>query len=215
MPATTRTTSTKAAGDDCADCHTDKNWKDTRFDHSKTHFPLTGKHVDVPCKDCHSDPSFKGASVKCIACHKKDDDRKGHKGRFGDKCETCHSDRDWKAIRFDHDRATKYVLKGKHRLAKCTACHTGILYKEKFQTACIACHKKDDEREGHKGKFGDKCESCHVEKDWGISIFDHDKQTKYHCSASTHKPNARPATPVPGLKKTKTDCYNAAEGRRT
>ena len=166
-------------GDACADCHTDKNWKDTRFDHSKTHFPLTGKHVDVPCKDCHSDPSFKGASVKCVACHKKDDDRKGHKGRFGDKCETCHVDRDWKVIRFDHDRATKYALKGKHRLAKCTACHTGILYKEKFQTACIACHKKDDEREGHKGKFGDKCESCHVEKDWGISIFDHDKQTKY------------------------------------
>ena len=69
-------------GDACADCHSDKNWKDTRFDHSKTHFPLTGKHVDVPCKDCHSDPSFKGASTKCVACHKQDDDKNGHKGRF-------------------------------------------------------------------------------------------------------------------------------------
>jgi hypothetical protein len=166
-------------GDACADCHTDKNWKDTRFDHSKTKFPLTGKHVDVACKDCHSDPAFKGAPTKCVACHKKDDDKKGHKGRFGEKCETCHNDRDWKSIHFDHDRSTKYPLKGKHRMAKCTACHTGILYKEKFVTTCVACHRADDDKKGHKGKFGDKCETCHVEKDWTAIIFDHDKQTKY------------------------------------
>lgn len=196
-------------GEACADCHTDKKWKDTRFDHSKTRFPLTGKHVDVPCKDCHSDPSFKGASVKCVACHRKDDVRKGHKGRFGEKCETCHTDRDWKSIRFNHDRDTRYLLKGKHRLAKCTACHTGILYKEHFQTACIACHKKDDDRDGHKGRFGDKCESCHVEKDWGISIFDHDRQTKYPLRGK-HAQTKCSACHTGFLyrEKTKTDCFS-------
>jgi hypothetical protein len=168
-----------ALGDKCEDCHTDLNWKKTKFDHSKTKFPLTGKHVDVPCKDCHKDPKYKGAPLACVACHKKDDDKKGHKGKFGDKCGTCHTDRDWKSMKFDHDRDTKYPLKGKHRQTKCTTCHAGFLYKEKTPTTCIACHKKDDDKKGHKGKFGDKCEKCHTEKDWKITTFNHDRDTKY------------------------------------
>jgi hypothetical protein len=166
-------------GNNCADCHSETNWKTTRFDHSKTHFPLTGKHVDVTCKNCHSDPSFKGASTRCVACHRRDDERKGHKGRFGEKCETCHTDREWKAIRFDHDRDTRYALRGKHRFAKCGTCHTGKLYQEKIATRCVACHRRDDERKGHKGRFGEKCETCHSERDWKLTTFDHDKQTKY------------------------------------
>jgi hypothetical protein len=166
-------------GPHCADCHTERNWKDAKFDHSKTRFPLTGKHVDVGCRDCHKDPQFKGAPTKCIACHRKDDDRKGHKGRFGDKCETCHTDKDWKVSTFNHDKDTKYPLRGKHRFTKCTACHSGFLYREKTPTTCIACHRKDDDRKGHKGRFGDKCETCHVEKNWTTIRFDHDRDTKY------------------------------------
>jgi hypothetical protein len=166
-------------GKACADCHSDKNWKDTKFDHSKTKFPLTGKHRDVQCKECHSDPKFKGAPLACVACHRKDDNKKGHKGKFGDKCQTCHTDRDWKTLRFNHDRDTKYSLKGKHAQAKCTSCHTGVLYKEKTPTNCYACHRTDDDKKGHKGKFGEKCENCHTEKDWKDIRFDHDRQTKY------------------------------------
>ncbi len=166
-------------GTKCADCHGEADWKKTHFDHSKTRFPLTGKHVDVACKDCHSDPKFKGAPRTCVGCHKKDDDKKGHKGKFGAKCETCHTDKDWKIILFNHDRDTKYPLRGKHKLAECVSCHTGYLYKEKLKTACIACHKTDDDKKGHKGKFGQKCESCHTEKDWGITKFNHDRDTKY------------------------------------
>jgi hypothetical protein len=168
-------------GKACADCHSDRDWKDTRFDHSKTKFPLTGKHVDVKCKDCHADPTFKGAPLTCVGCHRKDDQgKKGHQGRFGEKCETCHSDRDWKENLFDHDRSTKYPLKGKHATTKCTGCHTGFLYKEKTPTDCVSCHRKDDqEKKGHQGKFGEKCENCHVEKDWKLITFDHDRDTKY------------------------------------
>jgi hypothetical protein len=166
-------------GNKCEDCHTDVNWKKTKFDHSKTKFPLTGKHVDVACKACHSDPKFKGAPLACVACHKKDDDKKGHRGKFGNKCETCHTDRDWKSTKFDHDRDTKYPLKGRHIQTKCASCHTGVLYKDKTPTTCVACHRKDDDRKGHKGKFGDKCQSCHVEKDWKAVTFNHDRDTKY------------------------------------
>jgi hypothetical protein len=199
-------------GKACADCHVEKNWKETHFDHSKTKFPLTGKHRDVECKACHKDPSFKGAPLQCVACHKKDDDKKGHKGKFGDKCETCHTDRDWKQMRFDHNRDTKYPLKGKHRLTKCVACHTGFLYKEKTPTRCVACHKKDDDKKGHKGKFGDKCETCHVEKAWDISIFDHDKQTKYPLRGKHARTKCTAChTGFLYKEKTKTDCFSCHE----
>lgn len=160
-------------GTQCADCHVETDWKKTRFDHSKTRFPLTGSHRDVGCRDCHRDASFKGAPTQCVACHRKDDK---HKTRFGTKCESCHTDRDWSVILFNHDRDTKFRLNGKHRFAKCESCHTGFLFKEKTPGTCIACHRKDD---AHKGRYGEKCASCHSEKDWKQTLFNHNRDTKY------------------------------------
>ncbi len=163
-------------GTKCADCHEETNWKKTRFDHSKTKFPLAGKHIEVPCQDCHRDADFKTTLTACVSCHKKDDE---HKTKFGTKCETCHTDKSWKTILFDHAKDAKYSLRGKHLVAKCESCHTGFLYQEKLKTACVACHKKDDDSKGHKGRFGEKCESCHAEKDWALATFNHDRDTKY------------------------------------
>ena len=199
-------------GTQCADCHDEVDWKKTRFDHGKTKFPLTGKHRDVTCKDCHADPKFKGAPTACVACHKKDDD---HKGRYGTKCESCHSDRDWKTSTFNHDRDTKYALRGKHIQAKCDSCHSGFLYQEKLKTACVACHKADDDKKGHKGRFGEKCQSCHTEKDWGITIFNHDRDTKYplrgkHVTAKCD--SCHTGIPVPG--ETQNRLCRLPQGRR-
>lgn len=162
----------------CADCHSEVNWKRTRFDHSKTRFPLRNGHADVACQSCHKSRDFKGAPLACVACHLKDDQRKGHRGAFGKKCETCHTDRAWKTSKFDHDRDTRYPLRGRHELARCTSCHKGTLYQEKLPTACVACHRKDDQKTGHRGRFGEKCESCHIEKAWTSTTFDHGK-TRY------------------------------------
>lgn len=164
-------------GPACADCHTERNWKDIKFDHGKTRFPLRGKHTEVECKDCHPRPdNLKGAPMECNACHKKDDK---HKGRFGPRCQSCHGEKDWKTIRFDHDRDTKYPLTGKHRFAKCESCHQGILYQEKLAATCIACHRADDQKKGHKGRYGEKCDSCHATRDWKSVTFNHDRDTKY------------------------------------
>ncbi len=165
-------------GEKCESCHGEKDWKTTKFDHDKTKFPLLGKHEEVKCDKCHIDKKYKDTPKLCNSCHKKDDD-KAHKGKFGPKCESCHNEKDWKQITFDHDKTTKFPLLGKHRPPlKCTDCHKGDLYKDKLQVTCISCHKKADDK-AHKGKFGPKCESCHVEDDWKKIKFDHDKQTKY------------------------------------
>lgn len=162
-------------GTDCAKCHVEKDWKLTEFDHSKTKFPLLGKHIDVKCVKCHIDNKFKDTPKTCVSCHKKDDD-KAHKGKLGNECEKCHSEKDWKTTRFDHSK-TNFPLLGKHEDVKCDKCHLDKKYKE-TPKLCNSCHKKDDDKV-HKGKFGTKCETCHVEKDWKEIKFDHAKLTKY------------------------------------
>ena len=42
-----------ALGAACADCHDESSWKQFRFDHGKTKFALSGKHVDAKCEACH------------------------------------------------------------------------------------------------------------------------------------------------------------------
>jgi len=111
----------------CADCHTEKSWKDTRFDHDTTDFSLKGKHTQAKCSDCHKDNSYKDTPRNCFACHKKADNDKGHKGAYGEKCDTCHTSRDWKPSTFNHDTDTKYTLRLKHRNVACKDCHTGPL----------------------------------------------------------------------------------------
>ena len=72
-------------GQSCQNCHTEQNWKNTKFDHGKTRFPLLGKHSDVRCDLCHVNKRFKGTPRTCYGCHKNDD---YHKGVFGSQCKT-------------------------------------------------------------------------------------------------------------------------------
>ena len=98
-----------------------------------------------------------------------------HKASLGEACEKCHNDRGWKSSNFDHDRDTKFALRGKHKPAKCNACHRGAS-REKLATDCVSCHDKDDV---HNEGLGPKCATCHDEKSWKESRFDHDRDTKY------------------------------------
>ena len=80
-------------GTACADCHHARDWKDARFDHAKTRFPLLQRHVKVRCAACHADQRFADTPRDCLSCHRKDDT---HKGQFGARCGSCHDAADWK-----------------------------------------------------------------------------------------------------------------------
>ena len=170
-----------ALGPKCKDCHTEVNWKVPQFDHERTRFPLREKHVDVKCRDCHADERYRGDPRQCNGCHRKDDFAKGHHGRYGEKCQSCHNERVWKPSIFNHDKDTKYLLRGKHVATKCDSCHEGKnIYRENLSSKCIDCHRKDDFAKGHHGRYGEKCQSCHDERAWKpASTFNHDKDTKY------------------------------------
>lgn len=202
-----------ALGVACADCHTQVNWKESQFDHRKTRFPLAGKHVDTPCKSCHAVETYRGAPLTCVACHKKDD--KQHRGRLGERCETCHSAKTWSDVAaFQHDRDTKFALRGAHRAAKCETCHTAPPLQAKTPTNCYACHKADDK---HNATLGSACGDCHTERGWKETRFDHEtaafklrgKHADVECR-SCH----RDATGYKGAPQTCIGCHQKDDAHR-
>ncbi|MDH3672961.1 MAG: cytochrome C [Gammaproteobacteria bacterium] len=201
-------------GKDCVKCHVDSNWKEIRFDHSETDFPLEGRHLFLKCDDCHVDERHEGTPKRCYACHKKDDNKKGHKGRRGKKCDTCHIPDKWGMSIFDHARDTEFPLKGKHRRAKCTACHKEPFYKDKvkLKTNCYACHESDDDEEGHKGERGEECETCHTPRDWKRIVFDHNRGTDYPLRGKHREIECKDCHEgVFDKEELKTDCFSCHE----
>jgi hypothetical protein len=168
-------------GPKCGNCHNENGWKEARFDHAKTRFPLRLGHADarVKCADCHSDNKFVDTPRECASCHRKDDMKDGHKGHFGPRCDSCHNEGDWKQSTFRHDRDTHFALLDRHRSARCDSCHRAPLYKEKTPTRCVACHRGDDNEKGHRGSLGDKCDKCHNASGWKGTRFEHDRDTKF------------------------------------
>ncbi len=193
-------------GPKCADCHSDVGWKETtRFDHDKTRFSLTGKHIDVKCSGCHKTSEYQDTPRTCIGCHRKDDDQKGHKGQFGEKCESCHDAKAWKPSSFNHDADTKYVLRGKHRTTKCTDCHKGNVYRVKLSEDCYACHKADDK---HKESLGRDCGSCHSERSWKEPAkFNHD-QTSFPLLGKHVQADCKDCHKSAMFKEAPKDCYS-------
>jgi hypothetical protein len=162
-----------ALGKNCAQCHVEKSWNEAEFDHDTTKFPLLGKHLKAECKGCHRDAQFQSTPRQCAACHGKEDK---HKGSLGQKCESCHNERSWTTVRFDHDKDTKFALLGKHDAVKCSGCHTGKVFQKNVATTCVGCHRKSD---SHKGGYGERCESCHSDKGWKVLSFDHARDARF------------------------------------
>jgi hypothetical protein len=157
-------------GEACDGCHSEDGWRRVKaFDHSKTKFALEGAHKDVDCASCHAGERYKDLPTTCVSCHRLQD---AHAARYGAKCETCHASTKWKTVKFNHDRMTKFPLRGEHTKVKCDTCHAGDLYRDKLATTCVSCHKKDD---AHKAQLGTRCEQCHKETGWRRQVsFDHD-----------------------------------------
>jgi nitrate/TMAO reductase-like tetraheme cytochrome c subunit len=134
----------------CETCHTADAWDELKFSHAATKFPLKGKHADIPCIRCHKPvngvPQYIGLSMRCADCH---DD--AHAGQFdagqGTPCERCHSEKQWKALVFDHNSQSKFALTGKHENVKCSKCHKETVINNKrtvkykpMEATCADCH---------------------------------------------------------------------------
>ena len=145
-----------ALGVGCDRCHQSTAWREVRFDHDLTAFPLVGLHVVVTCAQCHESLRFKDAPTGCNGCHAKNDI---HKGGLGADCESCHSPNGWNLWSFDHGAKTHFPLDGAHKALRCADCHVKPVEEVKLSRNCVSCHASDDM---HAGQFGRQCERCHT-----------------------------------------------------
>ncbi len=195
---------------DCGSCHDEGTWEEApRFDHGKTEFPLTGKHISTACSDCHSTGTSSNGkkmtifspteSGECSTCHADP-----HQNSFGANCSDCHSTNGFNAIKrptfektFDHGR-TSFELIGRHRTVSCNSCHStnspaGISIAFQSGTAqksypspivddCQSCHLDYHESSFKDLPGGAVCSNCHSENNWTTTSFDierHNSETEF------------------------------------
>ena len=167
----------------CESCHTTASWKkipaNEQFDHSKTKFPLLGKHVQVDCIKCHAGGNFKKpvAFAKCADCHTPDP----HGGQFAGRkdkgeCVACHNDEGWRPSLFGvkEHAVSAYPLEGKHASVACDKCHVPAGAATRYKIAyakCMDCH-----HDAHQGQFAaapyeNRCEQCHTVRGFRPSTY--------------------------------------------
>lgn len=154
----------------CAECHNFDSWKNAKpFDHSKTKFPLLGKHLDVKCIECHKTEVINGKKVQrfnglkfanCTACHED-----VHDNKFGQDCKKCHTEESFhfnKGMKsFDHDK-TDFKLVGKHKIVDCKQCHKTSMTAPLKHDKCMDCHKDYHNGEFVKKNANPDCNQCHT-----------------------------------------------------
>jgi hypothetical protein len=179
----------------CQSCHnTASPWKkisietvNERFDHSKTKYPLEGKHARLDCVQCHANGEFKRpvAFGKCMDCHKD-----AHNGQFakradGGECASCHNVQGWKPSLFtvkDHG-STEYPLTGGHVRVKCEQCHVpkgkDTQFKGKFGL-CTDCHGDRHAKQFAAAPYFNACDRCHTLESYKPSTFTLAKHKETH-----------------------------------
>jgi hypothetical protein len=170
------------------------------FDHSKTRYPLEGRHKTVACDRCHAAGKPKSGMKfgQCRDCHQ---DR--HNGEFADRarggdCEECHSVSEFTPASFtiEQHQATRFALKEAHLAVACTQCHgesKGDMVAREGRYTWPSARCQDCHRDVHKGQLTrivdrSGCEWCHAETDWAAIQFQHDSTrftlTGKHASAT-------------------------------
>jgi hypothetical protein len=136
----------------CLTCHDQRSWGVASFDHSRTAFPLAGRHADVACATCHTAETpprvpLKGLANTCAGCHEDP-----HRAQFADgpgsptTCDRCHTPQAWTSTTFSHAQS-RFPLDGRHQ-----------------DLSCSACHKPETDARGPFVRYkpqGIRCEDCH------------------------------------------------------
>ena len=219
-------------GANCERCHSTTSWKQmttgTQFDHSRTRFPLLGKHADVNCQSCHKNDALQGLPQfsLCLNCH-----RDPHLGQFseqvaGTDCKSCHDESSFAKSSYNvaQHSQTAYPLIGKHATVACSECHFKKGEQTQFKltfAACTDCHKDAHEGQFAAAPYFNKCDSCHDLNGYQPSTFgafQHDK-TKFALSGA-HAAVACSGCHTPNKEQTKfhleggqcIDCHKSPHG---
>jgi len=227
---------------ECAECHTVDGWKPSLFgvkEHDTTQYPLKVKHAQVECGKCHTPPGkdalYKLKFSACLDCHKDAHDNQFAAAPYKNRCEDCHTVKDWRQTTYTitRHRTSRFPLQGAHAAVPCSDCHKAglggrtdkVLPFHFDDSTCTACHS-----DPHKGEFDKQmarlrangtpfgCEACHTVKSWSdITGFDHSKtqfplvgaHRAVACRAC-HKPTAGNESRFKGTPTQCEACHNDA-----
>ena len=178
----------KTLSDNCKSCHDQNSFRPASlFDHSKTRFPLSGKHKTVSCGLCHVKEIRNGREFQrfaginhanCTSCHTD-----VHRNKFGSNCLKCHNMNSFREVRsistFDHNQ-TNFPLTGMHLYVDCKKCHPVNFTQQIRHSKCTDCHA--DEHKGQLARNGKTpdCSQCHSTKGFTPSSY---RLEDHHVSA--------------------------------
>ena len=171
----------------CQECHQTNEWDIIHFDHSRTEFPLSGKHRGVNCIHCHQLADFSRAQSDCEYCHID-----VHQGKLTYACDRCHSDRAWPVFDvYQVHASTSFQILGAHGRLDCEICHQSEIVGQfsGLKSDCYSCHAEiyeQTENPNHRDfGFGVQCENCHAMISWRPATFlDHD--ARFPISSGAH-----------------------------
>jgi cytochrome c7-like protein/class III cytochrome C family protein len=156
----------------CRGCHTLRSFHPSTIDvatHASYEFSLEGAHRAVPCLGCHGElrhrsPQsslalvrwvgapllFTTAGRSCVVCHQSPHGDQFARASGGAGCERCHDLVAFRpAGRFEHDRDTRFPLRGGHANLPCARCHPTTSGSGGIRTV------------RYQGVSG-RCENCHA-----------------------------------------------------
>ena len=165
---------------DCGRCHDGHSWaqRSLTFNHdtAAVGFPLTQKHVGVPCSQCHKEEprTFGNAPRACEGCHQTTPH-----ADLG-PCARCHTTATFAKPGFSH-QTTRFPLDDRHARVSCADCHTRVPPGSftPGPSACEFCH-----HDPHGGQFAiahdtahaapasRPCTDCHVTRAFVPSTID-------------------------------------------
>ena len=125
----------------CSQCHVTIGFADRRaggFDHSRTRYPLRGKHAAVRCAGCHDRGRATPPFATCSACHADAHAATAALTARTSDCATCHDERGFRPSVFTAEQ---------HRGGRCTSCHV-------------------DAHPGELGRLAGECAACHAIEAW-------------------------------------------------
>ena len=169
----------------CAMCHTTTKWDGAPFDHNKTSYPLTGKHVAVQCAQCHAGNDYLHRPTDCFGCHQTDYNGTTNPNHlaanYPTSCTACHNTSNWLNSTFNHN-STGFPLTGAHVTVACVQCHVNNNYNSPRRTHVHGCHMKDYNKTDappHAQLASmfptTACATCHTTTNWDGARFDHNK----------------------------------------
>jgi hypothetical protein len=183
-------------GQDCKKCHTDESFHLVKgigtFDHDKTNYKLTGKHIIVSCKSCHkASLTTPVKHEKCSDCHIDYHKKEFAANGKSPDCSDCHNNIGFTPSMFSFEKhnQSKFRLDGAHMATPCLSCH-----KKKDNWSfrnigikCVDCHKNEHKGTIQEQYFPDEtCVACHQTEQWQHVKFDH-SQTRFKLEGVHHK----------------------------